>query len=318
MPNKVALKRTKHTKQNGKCNLTGKRLPTEVELQDTHRPNPKRKGGTYTSKNTTVVDPVAHMVEHGTLRIRTGELQVLKQLIDEREHAMRLLYKINNQLLAVKRRTDDASPSTISHLKDNLEVNTKWKNEVSKSLEKHIKSMAKNDPLITACFSVKGIGPVTIAYCLAYIDLEKARHASALWSYTGLHKASHERYEKTVAGGGNKRLRCILYTMAESQMKNKNSAYRTVYDNTKHRLEHSEKITKSRNTQGKLIECAWKDTKPSHRHGAALRAIMKHFLADYWYVGRTLSKLPVDALYPEAILGGDHRTIMPEERGWKY
>jgi hypothetical protein len=317
MANKVAIKKAAVKKQNGKCNLSDNRLPVEIELQDTHRPKPKRKGGIYTSKNTTVVDPVAHMIEHGTLRLRTGELQTLKQLIDEREHAMRLLYKINNQLLAVKRRTDDASTSTINHLQNNLEVNTKWKNEVSKTLEKHIKQMAKNDPLITSCFSVRGIGPISIAYCIAYIDLEKARHASALWSYTGLHKASHERYEKNVAGGGNKRLRTVLYMMAESQMKLQ-GAYRSVYDNIKNRLEHSEKITKSRNTQGKLIECAWKDTKPCHRHGAALRAVMKHFLADYWYVGRKLSGLPVSPLYPEAVLGGNHRTIMPEERGWEY
>lgn len=318
MANKVAIKRTTAIKQNGKCHLSGEKLPIEVELQDTHRKNPKRKGGTYTSTNTVVTQPVAHMIEHGTLRIRTGEMNILKQLIDEREHAMRLLYKVNNQLLAVKRRTDDASESTLSHLHDNLEANTKWKNQVSKTLEKHIKNMAKNDPFITSCFSVNGVGPITIAYCLAYIDLEKADHASSLWSYAGLHKASYERYAKGETSGGNKRLRTVLYTLAESQMKSKNSAYRGVYDNVKSRLERSEKITKSRNTQGKLIECAWKDVKPCHRHGAALRAIMKHFLADYWMVGRTLSGLPTSALYPEAILGGNHRTIMPEERGWKY
>jgi len=163
---------------------------------------------------------------------------------------------------------------------------------------------------------VKGVGFITVAHCLAYIDLEKARHASALWSYTGLHKSSHERYEKGVAGGGNKTLRTALYTLAVAQVRG--GVYREVYDNVKTRLSMSERTVKSRNTQGKLIECAWKDTKPSHRHGAALRAIMKHFLADWWYVGRTLKGLPTDALYPEAILGGNHRTIMPEERGWVY
>jgi hypothetical protein len=71
-------------------------------------------------------------------------------------------------------------------------------------------------------------------------------------------------------------------------------------------------------TDGKKSEMKWKDTKPSHRHGAALRAIMKHFLADYWMVGRTIAGLETSALYPEAMLGGTHRTIMPEERGWVY
>ena len=67
-----------------------------------------------------------------------------------------------------------------------------------------------------------------------------------------------------------------------------------------------------------IIEKPWCETKPGHRDGAALRDVMKHFLADYWYVGRTLSGLPTTPLYPEAMLGGTHRTIMPEERGWKY
>jgi len=76
---------------------------------------------------------------------------------------------------------------------------------------------------------------------------------------------------------------------------------------------------KSRNTQGKLIECAWKDTKACHRQGAALRAIMKHILADYWYVGRTLMGLPTNPTYAEAILGkAGHKTIDPKTRGWKF
>jgi hypothetical protein len=186
------------------------------------------------------------------------------------------------------------------------------------------------NPLAKACLTVKGIGPVTVAYCLVYIELdgifpeghvrvgqEKARHASCLWKYAGLHCASHERYEKGKTSGGNKTLRTVLYTMADSQMKTKGS-YREVYDNMKSRLEKSERKTMSRNTQGKLVEVAWKDTKPSHRHGAALRAVMKHFLADYWFVGRTLLGLETSPLYPEAVLGGNHRTIMPEERGWVY
>ncbi len=103
----------------------------------------------------------------------------------------------------------------------------------------------------------------------------------------------------------------------DSQMKTK-GAYREVYDRVKSRLEISEKVTKSRNTQGQLIDCKWKDTKPCHRHGAALRAVMKHFLADYWMVGRTLTGLDTSPLYAEAVLGKGHRTIMPEERGWIY
>jgi hypothetical protein len=315
--NKTILKRTIVKKQNGVCQLSGELLGIKNELVDTHRKNPKRNGGKYTVENTIVITPVQHMIEHGNLRIRTGELLELKKLVDAREQAMKFKNKASNQLLAIKRRIDELHPHIVNWLELQVKEGEKEVNLITNQITKVIKVIAKNDPLVRSALGVRAVGIITIAYCLTYIDFEKADHASSLWKYAGLDKPSHERYEKTVAGGGNKRLRCVLYTMAESQMKLK-GAYRDVYDRTKTRLENSDKITKSRNTQGKLIECAWKDTKPCHRHGAALRNVMKHFLADYWMVGRKLSGLPVSPLYPEAILGGVHKTIQPEERGWKY
>jgi len=100
-------------------------------------------------------------------------------------------------------------------------------------------------------------------------------------------------------------------------MKDRKSPYRLVYDRTKQRLAVSEKITTSCNTQGKPVECMWKDTKPCHRHGAALRAVMKHFLADYWFVGREILGLPTRPLYVQEQLG--HTGIVqPRERGWSW
>jgi len=255
MPNKVALKKTKLAKQNGKCHISGAQLAADVSLIDTHRPIPKRKGGTYTDENTMVTDPVLHMVVHGTLRILTGDMFILKQLVDEREHAIRIHLKLNNQLLAYKRKTDHLSDRTIDFLGTQAIEAKAHSDMVDKKMKSLVKKMAKEDPFIRALLGVRAVGPVTIAYCLVWIDLEKARHASSLWSYAGLHKASHERYEKNVAGGGNKRLRTVLYSMAASQMKLA-GPYRVVYDNVKHRLERSEKIVKTRNTQGKSVECA--------------------------------------------------------------
>ena len=325
---KVAIKKSTAAKQQNKCAITKKKLPKETELYDTHRSIPKRKGGTYTKKNTSVVTPISHMKEHQTFRQRQEELENLKMIIDDREQVRKLFNKINNQLLALKRGTDKLSESTMLWLDNQKNEISKKLREIDKDLTKNVKNL--ENPLAKVALKVRGIGPVTVAYCLVYIELDgifpddhirarqqKARHASSLWKYAGLDCASHERYKKGETSGGNKTLRTVLFTMAESQMK-LNGAYRSVYDNMKNKLEKSEKITKSRNTQGKLIECAWKDAKPSHRHGAALRAIMKHFLADYWFVGRTLLGLETSALYPEAVLGGNHRTIMPEERGWVY
>lgn len=277
---------------------------------------PKSKGGKISSDNVKVITPIQNLKDHGNYRERTPELENLKCLIDDREQIRKMYQKFANQLLAVQRKTDVMHSDTVEFLEEMIEkVNAKLK-EKDKQLKKTVTELAKVNALVKSALGVKGIGPITVAYCMVYIDFEKARHASCLWAYAGLDKPSYDRYTKGKASGGNKNLRTALFTMADSMMKTK-GAYRPVYDNYKFRLENSEKITKSRNTQGQLIECAWKDTKPGHRHSAALRIIMKHFLADFWRVGRQYYGLPVEALYPEAILGGNHRTIMPEERGWE-
>ena len=301
---KVALKKAKGIEKN-------------YSAVDVHRIIPKASGGTYEEMNYEITTPVDHMKEHGNYRERSEELDEIKSLMDDRQQVMKLTMKVQNQLLAYERNTDNLNEVTRKFLEEHLESDTTELKNRDNLLKKTIKKYSKTDELIASALGVKGIGPITVAFCLAYIDIKKARHASSLWAYAGLDKPAHERYTKGTASGGNKTLRTALYTMADSQVKTR-GAYREVYDNVKHRLENSDRITTSRNTQGKQVECAWKDTKPCHRHGAALRAVMKHFLADYWYVARTMAELPTDALYPEAILGGNHRTIMPEERGWIY
>lgn len=289
----------------------------DFSLIDTHRLTPKHRGGEYVDGNVVLSDPVDHMKEHGTHRERDGQLEAIKALMDDRRQVMNLVQKIQNQLLAYERKTDTLNEMTKAWLEGQLDSVKPELATREKHIAKFIKEYAKTDRLTSATLSVHGCGPITVANLLTYVDLEEARHASSLWAYVGLDKPSHERYTKTVAGGGNKTLRTALYVFAGVQIKNR-GAYREVYDRTKARLEKSEKIVKSRNTQGKLIECAWKDTKPSHRHGAAIRAIIKHFLADYWMVGRTIQGLPTDPLYAESVLTGNHRTIMPSERGWEY
>ena len=315
---KTAIKKRARARQSGRSAKTGEILPSEDRLVDTHRATPKKLGGGYEDQNTTVVLPPEHMEEHGTRRIRDDPLTELKALMDDRRQVMRVHQKVQNQLLAYERHVDDLNPSTEKWLMDQAAALAKDVAVRTKTAERWMKDHYGAIPIAKAAMGVDSVGPVTVATMLVYVDLTKADHASSLWAYTGLDKASHERYTKGEAGGGNKTLRTALYVMAESQVKGR-GAYREVYDRTKSRLEVSEKITKSRNTQGKLIECMWKDTKPCHRHGAALRAIMKAFLADYWFVGRELLGLPTNPLYAEAILGMDgHRTADPKSRGWKW
>jgi len=294
---------------------TGELLPIDPSLFDTHRQIPKAKGGDYALRNTDLLCPTNHMREHGNYRARDKQMSELKQLMDDRRQILKLQTKINNQILACQRGTDTARHETIDFLGEQLKGVNKKLGQMDRAVAKHIRGI--DEPLAKAALALKGVGELTVATCLVYIEIPRARHASSLWKYVGLDTASHERYQKGVASGGNKTLRTMLYTMADSQVK-QHGPYREIYDNTKHRLAHSEKITKSRNRQGNLVEVPWKDTMASHRDGAAKRAIMKHFLADYWYVGRTLMGLGTSPIYAEAILGMSHKTIKPEERGWRY
>jgi len=332
---KRALRTAIAIDQSGIDPLTGETL---LPVPDTDRLLPKADGGTYTDRdNVRVLNPVSHMARHGTLRERDAALEELKSIFDDRVQVMKLALKINNQLLAYDRRTDSPHPETSAFLHEQLVPIKKRLADIDKTLTKAIKKYP--DPLAQTALAVKGIGPITVAALTVYVDMEKATTPSALWQYVGLDRPSHERYNKNpqqqarreergpgyygskdkvpTGWGGNKVLRTVLYTTAESMMKNRECGYRDIYDRTKARLAVSEKIVTSRNTQGKLVEIAWKDTKPCHRNGAALRAIMKHLLADYWLVGRTIAGLPTRPLYAIAQLGHDH-VISPRERGWKF
>ncbi len=309
---KKALKTKIAVKQNGKCALSAEKLGVDTSLMDTDRINPKANGGIYTDDNTRVLTPKEHMKRHFIYRERTPELTQLKILIDGREQIRKLINSLNNRLLASKRQTDEMDAMTKTWIESQIKESSHQLHKQDARIDKHIRSLRL--PIVQSMMEIKGLGTITIAYLLVYIDITKAEHASSLWSYVGLDKPSHERYTKGESGGGNKTLRTVLYTWADVQIKHK-TVYRDVYDLEKLKLENSLKIVKSRNTQGKLVECLWSQTKPCHRHGAAIRKMIKHFLADLWFVWRESERLPVTPLYVESVLG--HTGIIrPQERGW--
>ena len=310
---KETIKERIRIRQKNHSALSQVRLPENVSLIDTDRILQKSLGGTYTDDNTRIVLPVEHMQRHGTYKERGVEFDRLKSLMDGREQIRKLVNSLNNRILAMERGTDNLDHNTLEWLNITLKNSQSELSKIDRKVVRHLKNM--NCEIVKSALAIKGLGGVTIAYMLIYIDIERARHASSLWSYTGLHKPSHKRYEKTVAGGGNKTLRTALYAMAESMIKTR-CVYRDVYDREKEKLSVSEKLVESRNTQGKMITCMWKDTKPCHRHGAAIRKMIKHFLADFWFVWRTQEGLDTSPLYVEEKLG--HKGIIrPEERGWK-
>ncbi len=354
MKTKNAIKRDKVIEQDGECALTGKDLgdgKQDMSLIDGDRKRSKVWGGEFKPDNVQVAEPVEHMKDHGNHRDRDEAMDNLKTELDGRRQIMKLWNKVNSQLLAYKRGVDHVNQEAMDWVEGQRDQVTAKLKEHNRLVGHAVNAYAEYDQLTKIALTVPGLGPITVAHCTVYIDLpgvygptmrdektgkqvphpragqEKCPHASSLWSYAGYDKPSHDRYEKGTSGGGNKTLRTVLFNMGDTQIKmtgkpDKNGvvkargAYLDVYEQTKARLSVSEKMVSSRNTQGKLVKVMWKDAKPSHRHGAAMRAMAKHFLADYWFVGRTLLGLSTGPGYAEAQLGGGHRTISPAERGW--
>lgn len=315
---KSKLKQERLLENGHKDDLTGERLPAKIEMKkiDTHRKRAKKDGGTYAKDNYVVTTPVNHMKEHEIYRVRNEEEKKLKMLLDARKPISKTKMSSGNRLLAYERWTDDLDQRTIDFLLDLELIVDKEEKARTKEIEKYIKSM--KHPLSEATKNVKGVGPIALAYIIVYVDITKARYASSLWSYTGYHAPSDKRYIPGRAGGGNKTFRSAMFVLAGSFIKQKESPYKDIYYAEKLKLSASEKITRSKPVGGDSRKnMKWSETTKKHRHEAAIRKMMKHFLADLWKVWRTIEGLDTPLLYPEAILG--HKGIVqPEERGWVY
>lgn len=190
--------------------------------------------------------------------------------------------------------------------------------------ESHIKLIEtelKNYPIYTEWMKdVRGVGPLMAGVILSEIDIHKCNSISALWAYCGLDvvvSTDEETGEIREEGRSRKRhhLKPKTYTNRDGDtvetvgitfnpfLKTKlvgvlgsvfiklGGPYREIYDGYKHRLENHPK---------------WTDRTKAHRHNAAVRYMVKEFLADLWTRWRTLEGLPVRSRYAEEKLGIVH------------
>lgn len=296
-------------------NEQGQEAELDLSLMDIHRMVQKNEGGVYELSNCRLITPEEHQRLHNNYVDRSEEFEELKSLMDARRQAMKAENGANNRMLAYKRNVDRLDESTLQFCAQQAEEAKKHRESIDKKATKAVNSFADSSEFVSQAINIPSVGPVTIAYCLVYIDLLKADTISKLWSYAGLHKPNYERYQKGETSGGNKTLRTALYTFAESVMKNKNSPYRAIYDSERQKKEVSEHLTWTRITQGKLVQAPWKEAKPSHHKDHALRMVMKWFLSDFHFVGRTLMGLYVRPVYAEDKLGHTHISH-PNNRGW--
>ena len=316
---KEALKRDLGDEHGYRCYICEEEITQEqidTGMVDTDRLIPKAEGQGYEIDLTRLACPVCHMKRHGVHRIRPEDLGVLKVAIDDREQWMKLLYKIENQIRAYSRGTDEFSEISKKQLEDMLpdlrEKVADRTNIVNLWVKNHM-----NEGLIQSAMNVTSMGPQTVAYLITYFVPEKAPHRSSAWKYIGMHVPSHERYVKGEASGGAKRLRTALWRCVDSMWKNRACPYRQIGDRVKARLEISEKQVSSRTVKGVLKTMAWKDTMKCHRHGAAYRKMIKELIGDYWVAARKFAELPTDGTYAADMLGHEHQ-VDPRERGWLF
>lgn len=188
----------------------------------------------------------------------------------------------------------------------------------------------------------RGIGPALAAVLITYLDPVKARHASSFWRYAGLdvgpdgagrsRRAEHLIEREYVDKNGNPATRLsttynpwlkmkLLGAMGPSFLR-LNSPWRVEFDNYRHRINTSpnrQKVTLvewkkrfnelkkqvinkeiSEEQMSEMMRTLWS---PGRIKNAAIRYMVKCFLADFWAHWRELEGLEVSEPYAVAKLG---------------
>ncbi len=327
---KEAIKDKAARKQDGKS-TSGNELPRDEtgeiihSLIDTHRPLSKAEGGNYRDQEIPVMLPTEHRDLHGNKPwLEDPELIELRTIMQDYRTCVKLRIKINNHKLAIERGMDELTPEIDEMFAVLIDEIAEREKLFKKRSEKQLIKVQM--PIIPILMNIKGVGPIITAELITLIDITKARYPSSLWKHVGYHVAYDKRYIPGFKGCGHKLLRSVMYNLAVSFLRAGNEAYREVYDRRKSKTEnslrevmhvHREKGENGNNSKTKKLT-AWKDVNPGRRHADALRVMNKHFLADLWFVWRTLENLPTADLYVKEHLGHESAIINPREMGWEY
>jgi hypothetical protein len=188
---------------------------------------------------------------------------------------------------------------------------------------------------------IRGVGPALAAVLITYLDPVKARHASSFWRYCGLdvgldgagrsRRAEHLIERSYIDKTGKQATRLsttynpwlkmkLLGALGPSFLRS-NSPWRACFDNYKNRIMSDpakQKVTlvewkkqfneMKKKVNGKEMEEAdmavamrllWS---PGRIKNAAIRYMVKQFLADFWLKWRALEGLPISEPYAVAKL----------------
>lgn len=217
-----------------------------------------------------------------------------RALVDLRDRTIqKARIQFSNRVSAIERQQDDGV------YKHEIE---KWMDKFAsfeKELDDAIGDLASDMPIVEKMTSVKGVGKLLAVKAAVMIDIRRADTISALWRYAGygVKDGQREKPEKGEKLHYNKRLKTTCYLIATSFLRS-NSPYRQIYDEARRYYEENRP-----------------DWTKAHQHNAAMRKMIKIWLAHLWLVWREMEGLPVREPYIAA--EPRHKIITPEEMGWK-
>lgn len=220
----------------------------------------------------------------------------LRSLYDSLTQIRKTRIAFQLRLDAIRRGKDAADPVQIAICERYYQTFTK----MERALKSELEETAMDFPFYFSLLSVRGIGPSLAYSFLSSLPSDRCTFdtVSRLWRYCGyaVVDGRAERRQRGKKNHFNSRLRSICYTIGTMLIK-KDSPYRAVYDDARRVYDE-------------------RGFKPRHAHMAALRKVIKLWLAHAWEVWRRIDGLPVQPAYIFSQESG-HTYLAPEDFGWE-
>lgn len=221
----------------------------------------------------------------------------LRALVDLRDRQIqKARIQFGNRLDAIMREADEANGLQYELARKYYAIFSDLEAEITADVARIVSGY----PIYGELAALRGVGPTLAAKLIALIGaIDQFDTVSKLWRFAGYAVIDGQREYRTAGEEAHysTRLKTAVYLVGTSFLR-ASSPYRAVYDRAKARYEETRP-----------------EWTPMHRHRAAMRKMVKLFLAHVWERWRTLEGLPIRRAYVHEYLG--HPTVEPPEAyGW--